>query len=108
MARFSGVVGFYAGSKEVRPSIFEETYEEHTLRGDTLRSGYSQSENQTKYDTLRLTNRVSLIGDTFSFKNYNAIRYVTLNGQSWKVTSVEIERPRLILEIGEVWNNEQA
>lgn len=108
MARFSGVVGFYTGQEEVRPGIFQEAYEEHRLRGDTLRSGYNQSENQTKYDTLRLNNRVSLLGDTYSFNNINAIRYVTINGQSWKVSSVEIQRPRLILEIGEVWNNEQA
>lgn len=106
MARFSGVVGFEQPSVEVRPGIFEATYVEHRLRGDAIRSGYNQSENQTKYDSLRLNNRVSLLGDQYSFNNYNAIRYVIIGNQKWKVSSVELQRPRLLLEIGEVWNIE--
>ena len=40
----------------------------------------------------------------FLYENSSTIRYVSWLGVRWKVTNIDIQRPRLILTLGEVYN----
>lgn len=102
MARFRGVVGF-GKDEETSPDVFKTVITEKTLSGtieqDTRRlSGNGPNQN------LSLENVFSLVGTAYAFANFTAIRYIEWAGSLWCVTSVRVERPRLILRIGEVYN----
>lgn len=104
MTKFAGLVGFASGQTETRPGIFEEAYEEHLMRGDVIKASKVERESSTRYDTLALSNRISVVGDRYAYENFMAIRYVRYMGGQWKVTGVDVEKPRLILTLGDVYH----
>lgn len=99
MAKYYGMVG-YAETVETRPGVWEETITEHEAFGDVLKnvSRYEGSENLN--DDLVFSNRISIVADPFAYHNFNKIRYITYLGVKWKVSSVEVLYPRLILSMG--------
>jgi hypothetical protein len=57
-------------------------------------------------DDISLTNVISIVADPFAYNNLRSIRYATYMGVKWKVTNIEVERPRLILTVGGEYNGE--
>lgn len=104
MSKFAGLVGYAAGQTETAPGIWEPKYDERAMRGDLIRNTLSMIEQNQKTDEISLDNRISILGDQFAFNNFSNIRYVYHLGVKWKVKSVEVQRPRLILTVGGVWN----
>jgi hypothetical protein len=49
-------------------------------------------------------NSISIVADAFAREQYFAIRYVEWAGVRWAVSDVEVQHPRLILRLGEVYN----
>lgn len=103
MARFYGPVG-YATTVETSPGVFTETIQERFYYGDELRSTRRLRESEYLNGTLSVTNSLSILADAFALENFFAIRYVKWAGAFWKVSEVEIQRPRLILRLGGVYN----
>ena len=103
MAKFYGVIG-YVITKESSPGIWEEVTEEKTYSGDVkqLTQRWAASENLN--DDIQINNQISIVADPYATQNLSRIRYVKWMGASWKVTKIEIERPRLLLTIGGVYN----
>lgn len=46
------------------------------------------------------SSQLSIISDPFAIENFHSIKYAEFLGVKWKVTSVEIMRPRLLLTLG--------
>lgn len=104
MARFSGKVGFSAGTKEVRPGVWEDQIVERIYYGDSTRyTRRSQNSGQVN-DNLIIANEISIVADPFASDNLGFIRYVEFVGAKWKVTNINVQHPRLILTLGEVYN----
>lgn len=104
MARFYGKVG-YATSQQTAPGVFTEIITEVEYYGDVIRdSRRLDPSQQVLNDGISLGNQFSVVGDEYAYGNINAMRYVSWNGENWKITNVEFRRPRLILSIGGVWN----
>lgn len=103
MARFRGIV-FYAHSVETGPGIFEVLLTERTHSGDILRSSQRHEPGMSINDNLLLSNRISIVADEYALENSAYISHVLYNGTRWKVTSLDIERPRIILTLGGVYN----
>lgn len=99
MAKYAGNVG-YIMTEETEPGVFEPVVIEKFLRGDML-SVTSRSDTGNKVnDGIRLTQRISVLADAFALANFMYIRYAWYAGIRWSVNSVEIMRPRLILNVG--------
>lgn len=103
MAKFYGVVG-YCWDKETSPGIWEEQRVERNYYGDLMRNNLQWQTCETLNNNLTVNNQISILADDFAYENFNAMRYVVLRGVSWEVKSVEIQRPRLVLTIGGVYN----
>lgn len=103
MARYSGSVG-YAVDIETFPGVWDAQIVEHKYYGDVVKNKLSVQQSTTVNPTLTISNSISIVADAFAFNNYYAIRYITYLGKKWKVTSIEIERPRLILTLGGIYN----
>jgi hypothetical protein len=103
MSKFYGPVG-YITQTEISPGVWDDVVVERSYRGDILQNFRRWKETEEKNDNLALSNRISIIADPYAYKNLSAIRYIRWQGARWKVSSIEIQRPRLILTLGEVYN----
>jgi hypothetical protein len=103
MARFYGKVG-YAETSETRPGIFQETVTERVYYGNVERNISKWSSSGNLNDDTTVSNKISVVADPYAYQNFPHIKYVEWMGTLWKVSEIEVERPRLILTIGGVYN----
>ncbi len=103
MSKFYGPIG-YITQKEISPGVWDEVVVEKSYRGDILQDTRRWQVSEHKNDNLTISNRLSIIADPFLYENSSTIRYVSWLGVRWKVNNIEIQRPRLILTLGEVYN----
>ncbi len=104
MAKFCGMIG-YGFTKETSAGVYKQIIEEKKSRGDILQDvrNWETVSGQIN-DDLKIRNRISIVGTPYSLQNFSAIRYVKWMGVRWKVVSIEVSAPRLILTIGGVYN----
>lgn len=107
MAKFYGEVG-YAISTETSPGVWTDSVIERRYRGDVLQNYRKHSEGESINDNIDVSNRLSIISDPFAMQHFHTIKYVKWMGAVWKVPTVEVQYPRLILTIGGVYNGETA
>lgn len=107
MAKFFGAIG-YAETKETSPGIWEETITERNYYGDILRNARRLENGENLNDNVNVNNSISIVADSHAYGNVFAIRYIRWMGACWKVTNVEVQRPRLILTIGGIYNGNEA
>lgn len=105
MTRYAGNIGFYSGETN-NDGIVTPSYTDHKMRGDTFTVRALRTESQQRQDDLSFSNQLSLLGDQYSFENFSNIVYAEFMGQKWKVTSVEIQYPRMTLTLGGIWNGD--
>lgn len=103
MAKFYGTV-VYSYQRESAPGIWTEVVTERDYYGDVIRNNRRTEPSENLNDNIVLNNIISIISDSFACENVNSIKCVKWMGASWKVTNVEVQRPRLILTIGGVYN----
>ena len=103
MSKFYGPIG-HITQKEISPGVWDDVIEEKLYRGDILQDTRRWQSSEFKNDNLTISNKLSIIADTFTYEHASNIRYVLWNGVRWKVDKIEIQRPRLILTLGEVYN----
>lgn len=104
MAKFYGPVGF-AILRESSPGIWKEEYDEsHSYKGDVSRRRQNWQSSSNLNSNLDISTEISIIGDAFLYANFPAIRYILWDGVRYEVSSVVVERPRLILTVKGVFN----
>ena len=106
MAKFFGVIG-YGVTVEKRPGVWEEDIVEREYFGDLTRNSRRLESASQVNDNVQISNEISIVTDPFARDNFHAMRYVVLQGTKWRITSVEVQYPRLILSIGGVWNEQE-
>lgn len=105
MGKFYGKVGF-ANTKETSPGVWEEQITERTYQGDVNRFNKRYEPQNQVNDNITINNEISIVADPFAYEHFAYLRYVEWMGVKWKVSSVEIQYPRLILNIGGVYNGD--
>lgn len=103
MAKWYGVIG-YADTVEVEPGIWEEQVTERPYYGELIRNTRRLQTTDKVNDDLTISNQISIVSDPYAVNNFHAMKYAVLWGTKWKITSVEVQYPRLILEVGGVYN----
>ncbi len=108
MAKFHGRVGYSAAQAETSPGVWTDTIVERMYSGDILRNTRLSREGQNLNNDLSVGNSISIVADAYANEHFFAMRYVEWSGVLWTVSNVEVQRPRLILQLGEVYNGPQA
>lgn len=108
MTKFFGKVG-YADTVKTAPGVYTEQIVEKPYYGDVTKTarrleGSSDSVN----DKITVSNTISIVADAYANEHFFAIRYVCWAGCRWKVSNVEVQRPRLILTLGGVYNEDEG
>lgn len=104
--KFSGMIGFVK-SEEVRPGIWKSVAEEKHYKGDVLRKIVKWQPAEKATDDININNQISIVANPYVYEHLHQIRYVVWRNVAWKVVSIEDKRPRVILEIGGVYNGER-
>lgn len=103
MARWYGTIG-YAEVTETAPGIWTETIVPREYYGDLNRNIRHISSNDKVNEDISVNNELSIVSDPYAMENFYQIRYAEFMGVKWKVSSVEVRYPRLILSLGGVYN----
>lgn len=105
MARYCGIVG-YVEHLETSPGVWVETVTKRKYYGDVIRDFRRWDNGEGLNDNINIRNTISIVADAFAYSHFHAIRYVEWMGVRWKVSDVEVQRPRLLLTVGGVYNEE--
>lgn len=103
MTRFHGAVG-YAENVKTAPGVYQDVITERTYTGDVLRNTRQMREGEVLNNDISVSNSISIVADAYASEHFFAIRYVKWAGALWSVTEVQVERPRLLLRLGGVYN----
>lgn len=103
MAKFYGKVGFTV-MEETLTDVWEpvETVKEYF--GDLTRNQRRWTNGESVNENIEVSNEVSLVMDDFLQENAGALKWVEAMGAKWKVNSITIDYPRLVLTLGGVYN----
>lgn len=107
MAKFYGVIG-YAVTEETKPGVWMEKITERMYYGDLTRNTRKLQSTDQLNDNINVANEISIIADPFANENFHSMKYVEFMGAKWKITSIEVQHPRLILTVGGVYNGKQT
>lgn len=105
MSRYYGNIG-YAIEMEKYPSVWVETLVPRPYYGDVVKNRLNYQQQTSVNPTITVTNTISIIADPFAYENFIHIRYAEYLGKKWAVTSIEVDRPRMLLTLGGLYNEE--
>ena len=103
MAKFSGKIG-YAETSETSPGVWKETITERQYKGDLIRHYRKWDSPTSLNDDIVFIQDISIVADPYAYTNAHNMRYVVFNGVRWKISTVEIERPRIKISTGGEWH----
>lgn len=105
MAKFYGPIG-YAVTEETAPGVWDEKITERMYYGELVRNTRKLQSADQLNDNINVANEISILADPFASENFHFMKYVRFMGAKWKISSVEVQYPRLRLTIGGVYNGE--
>jgi hypothetical protein len=105
MARFYGKVGYGRSVESPEGSgVWTDEITEKSYSGDVIRNTRRLEYGDKANPDLSIGNSISIVADEYATEHFHNIKYLEWEGALWTVTNVEVRRPRLILEIGEIYN----
>lgn len=104
MPKWYGKIG-YGVTEETSPGVWTEEIVERQYYGDIIRNLRRLETSDQVNDNVLVSNEISIVSDPYAFENFHSIRWVEFMGSKWKVTSVEVQYPRLLLSLGGVYND---
>ena len=108
MAKFRGIVGFAPGTVETKPGVWTDQIIERVYKGDLVTNSRRLDEVEKVNMDISVGNSISIVKDAYANEHIFAIRFVEWAGACWTVTDVKVERPRLLLRLGGVYNGPRA
>lgn len=103
MAKFYGSIGF-AETAETSPGVYSEQVTERNYYGDVIRNTRALQTTDQLNDNINVNNTISIVADPYAHDHFHSMRYATWQGTKWKISSVEVQYPRLLLTLGGVYN----
>ena len=98
--KFFGKVGYAEDAVEDPPGVWTEPIVEYEYYGDVVRNTRRLSEGENLNNDLSVGNSIRIVADAYANEHFFAIRYVEWAGILWKVETVIVESPRLLLRLG--------
>lgn len=103
--RYYGRIGYW-DSVETKPGLVEQGLNFRYYKGDVPRN-YKRNQDGSKVNSdFSVNNQISIVADPYARDHFFTIKCVEWQGALWKVSSVEVQWPRLILELGGLYDEE--
>jgi hypothetical protein len=104
MAKFCGKIG-YAILVDDGHGVWTEEIIEKNHSGDLYRNIRRLQSSGNLNDNVVLSNEISIIANPYARQNFHSMRYVEFMGAKWKISNVDVQYPRLVLTLGEIYND---
>lgn len=104
MARYHGNVGFLICEDNQETGMAENRAVEKPFFGTVIEHTRRWNETDHINDDLTVSNQISIVATDYAFRHASAIVYATFMGQRWKVISMRVKAPQIILTLGGIWN----
>lgn len=105
--RFFGEIGFgFPGEK--RPGVHDDVITERKYYGTVVQTTQTLSNAGAVLTDISEQTTISVVADAFALENFMAIKYIREAGTLWTVRTVQRQRPRLLLTLGEVYRGPTA
>lgn len=105
MAKFVGEIGFSLDPSEVPDSgIVVPEITEIKYHGDIMNATYKWNDNSKINEDLNISNKFSVVANSFAIENIGHMLYVKWNGVKWKIITAELVFPRITLYVGGLYN----
>ena len=60
-------------------------------------------------DNISISNQISVVADAYIRDNFINMRWIEFMGAKWKATQVDASQvPRLIITLGDLWNEDET
>jgi hypothetical protein len=105
MAKFYGEIGYFE-SVETKPGVWKDQITVRNYYGDVIKMISRVRSGENLNDNITVDNQISIVADPFAYEKFHAMRYVKWMGSLWKIASVEVQRPRLILTLGGIYHEQ--
>lgn len=104
MPKWYGKIG-YGVTEETSPGVWTEEIVERQYYGDIIRNLRRLETSDQVNDNVSVSNEISIVSDPYASENFHSVRWVEFMGAKWKVSSIEVQYPRLVLSLGGVYND---
>ena len=105
MSKFYGTVGFVK-TEETTPGVWTQNVTRREYVGDLQRFIQRYDTGNKVNSDVSLNNQVSIVSDPYAIENFQYIKFIEFLGTAWKVTSIDINYPRMLLSLGEVYKGD--
>jgi hypothetical protein len=105
MSRCSGLIG-YALAGETQPGVWTENITEKIYYGDVVRDNRRIVDQGEINGSININNNISVVSNKFMLDNLAFMRYITFANSKWKISSVDIRSPRVVITLGGLYNEE--
>lgn len=107
MGKFYGAIGFSVSS-ETKPGIITTIIEEKIYYGDISKKNVRYQNEQQINDNLRITSQISILCDEYLSEHFSDIKYIKWMGKPWKISTIDVDYPRLTLSLGDIYTGKMA
>ena len=104
MARYHDKVGFIVVEDNQLTGKVTTRAVERPYYGRILEHTRRWESTEHLNDDLTVANQIAIIANDYAFEHLSAIAYARWMHGYWKVTSIRIKGPEIILTLGGVWN----
>ena len=105
MAKFYGVLGYAPTEEsETQPGVWSTEPYERNCTGELIKNVRRLESHDKVNNDIVLSNQVRILADPYAIQNFQNIKYVKFNGTAWRVESVEVQYPGLLLTLAGVYN----
>lgn len=104
MPKYYGTIGF-TQTEKTKPGVWsEETILRRYYSGDVYRLSRRWQSSSSVNDDLSINTEVSIVSDPFALQNFHKMKFIEWMGVYWKVSNVDVQYPRLVITLGDVYN----
>lgn len=109
MAKFYGIIGYSSTeeAEETSPGVWKDKFIERPYTGDVIKNTRRWNSGENVNPDMAVSETISIVADGFVLENLYSMKYVKWHGATLAIVSVEIERPRVIVEIGGLFNGRE-
>ena len=101
--KYYGEVGFGV-TEELKPGVWKPRMEKRFYSGELMRNPTRNSDSSSHVnENLTLSNQISIVADPFAYQHFSEMKYIEYMGVKWRVSTVEVQHPRLIITTGGVY-----
>ena len=105
--RYYGKIGYF-DTVETKPGLFVNQMIYKTYKGDVVRNYKRNQDNSKVNSDVAVNNSISIVADPYAQEHFFKIKCAEWQGTFWEVSSVEVQFPRLILELGGLWHEDMG